>query len=182
MPSKTKKQARFMAAIAHSRKFAKKAGVPQSVGREFHQADKRKRRRQAKDETMSKFAQDAPSYAQTDISKHHGDMAAAHLEMYTRHRDASNATHVQGSHPDIRASTAHHKAAKAHLDAGMVHAKASSRLFHGADSPDILRKGNPGFLQSHARGLTVRAKMASSKAGGFHPNNQPNPKLTKGLL
>lgn len=40
MPSKSAKQARFMAAIAHDKKFAKKAGVPQSVGREFNQADK----------------------------------------------------------------------------------------------------------------------------------------------
>ena len=40
MPSSTKKQARFMAAVAHSPEFAKKAGVPQSVGKEFNQADK----------------------------------------------------------------------------------------------------------------------------------------------
>ena len=42
MPSKTKKQAKFMAAVANSPKFAKKAGVPQSVGREFAKADKGK--------------------------------------------------------------------------------------------------------------------------------------------
>ena len=35
MPSKTKKQAKFMAAVANNPKFAKKAGVPQSVGQEF---------------------------------------------------------------------------------------------------------------------------------------------------
>lgn len=40
MPSTSKKQARFMAAVAHSPAFAKKAGVPQSVGKEFNQADK----------------------------------------------------------------------------------------------------------------------------------------------
>ena len=38
MPSSTKKQARFMAAVAHSPSFAKKVGVPQSVGKEFNQA------------------------------------------------------------------------------------------------------------------------------------------------
>lgn len=42
MPSKTKKQAKFMAAVANSPKFAKKAGVPQSVGRDFANADKGK--------------------------------------------------------------------------------------------------------------------------------------------
>lgn len=40
MPSKSKKQARFMAAVAHNPKFAKKAGVPQSVGQDFNAADK----------------------------------------------------------------------------------------------------------------------------------------------
>ena len=42
MPSKTKKQAKFMAAVANNPKFAKKAGVPQSVGRDFVKADKGK--------------------------------------------------------------------------------------------------------------------------------------------
>ena len=42
MPSKSKAQHNFMAAIAHSPSFAKKAGVPQSVGKEFNNADKGK--------------------------------------------------------------------------------------------------------------------------------------------
>lgn len=35
MPAKTEKQAKFMRAVAHSPSFAKKVGVPTSVGREF---------------------------------------------------------------------------------------------------------------------------------------------------
>ena len=35
MPAVSEKQKRFMQAVAHNRGFAKKAGVPQSVGREF---------------------------------------------------------------------------------------------------------------------------------------------------
>jgi hypothetical protein len=42
MPSKTKKQARTMAAAAHNPKFAKKMGIPQGVAREFNEADARK--------------------------------------------------------------------------------------------------------------------------------------------
>ena len=42
MPSKTKKQHNFMEAVAHNPAFAKKAGVPQSVGKEFSDADKGK--------------------------------------------------------------------------------------------------------------------------------------------
>jgi len=43
MPSKSKAQHNFMAAIAHSPSFAKKAGVPMSVGKEFVSADKGKK-------------------------------------------------------------------------------------------------------------------------------------------
>ena len=42
MPSTSKKQHNFMEAIAHSPQFAKKAGVPQSVGKDFAAADKGK--------------------------------------------------------------------------------------------------------------------------------------------
>lgn len=35
MPPKSKKQERFMQAVANNPKFAKQVGVPQSVGKEF---------------------------------------------------------------------------------------------------------------------------------------------------
>ena len=40
MPSTSGKQHRFMEAVAHNPAFAKKVGVPQSVGQEFSKADK----------------------------------------------------------------------------------------------------------------------------------------------
>ena len=40
MPSTSKKQAKLMAAVAHNPAFAKKVGVPQSVGKKFNKADK----------------------------------------------------------------------------------------------------------------------------------------------
>jgi hypothetical protein len=43
MPSTSKKQHNFMAAIAHNPAFAKKVGVPQSVGKDFNNADKGKK-------------------------------------------------------------------------------------------------------------------------------------------
>lgn len=39
MPSMSEKQRRFMAAAAHNAKFARKAGIPQSVAKEFNAAD-----------------------------------------------------------------------------------------------------------------------------------------------
>ena len=39
MPSKTPPQARLMAGVAHNPAFAKKVGIPMSVGKEFNKAD-----------------------------------------------------------------------------------------------------------------------------------------------
>lgn len=41
MPSKSDKQHRLMEAVKHNAKFAKKVGIPQSVGEDFVAADKR---------------------------------------------------------------------------------------------------------------------------------------------
>jgi hypothetical protein len=46
MPSTSKKQHNFMAAIAHNPAFAKKVGIPQSVGKDFNSADKGKKFRE----------------------------------------------------------------------------------------------------------------------------------------
>ena len=39
MPAKSAKQERFMQAVAHNPKFAKKVGVPTSVGKEFTKSE-----------------------------------------------------------------------------------------------------------------------------------------------
>jgi len=54
MPSKSKAQHNFMAAVANNPSFAKKAGVPQSVGKEFNNANKGKTFKQGGD--MKKMA------------------------------------------------------------------------------------------------------------------------------
>lgn len=40
MPSKSKAQENLMRAVAHSKKFAAKTGIPQKVGKDFEAADK----------------------------------------------------------------------------------------------------------------------------------------------
>ena len=54
MQSTSKKQHNFMAAVANNPSFAKKVGVPQSVGKEFNNADKGKTFKQGGD--MKKMA------------------------------------------------------------------------------------------------------------------------------
>lgn len=45
MPSVSPKQKRFMAAAAHDAEFAKKAGISQTVAKEFNRADVATKRR-----------------------------------------------------------------------------------------------------------------------------------------
>ena len=55
MPSTSKKQHNFMAAVANNPSFAKKAGVPQSVGKEFNQADKGRKFKEGGDTMATKM-------------------------------------------------------------------------------------------------------------------------------
>jgi hypothetical protein len=55
MPSTSKKQHNFMAAVANNPSFAKKAGVPQSVGKEFSNADKNRKFSKGGDTKASKM-------------------------------------------------------------------------------------------------------------------------------
>lgn len=54
MPSTSKAQHNFMAAIAHSPAFAKKVGVPQSVGQDFNKADKGRKFKEGGDTMATK--------------------------------------------------------------------------------------------------------------------------------
>ena len=54
MPSTSKKQHNFMAAVANNPVFAKKVGVPQSVGKEFSNADKGRKFKEGGDMKESK--------------------------------------------------------------------------------------------------------------------------------
>jgi hypothetical protein len=72
MPSSSKKQADFMRAVAHSPEFSKKAGVPQSVGKEFSNADKGRKFSKGgdmKSENMM-MKKEGRGMAKADLAKH----------------------------------------------------------------------------------------------------------------
>ena len=60
MPSVSKKQHGFMAAVANNPKFAKKAGVSSAVGKEFLTADKGKKFKEGGTMKHSDIAKDKP--------------------------------------------------------------------------------------------------------------------------
>lgn len=54
MPSTSDKQKKFMAAAAHNPEFAKKAGIDQSVAKEFNDADQAKAKKKSKADRLYK--------------------------------------------------------------------------------------------------------------------------------
>ena len=71
MPSTSKKQHNFMEAVAHSPAFAKKAGVPQSVGKDFSNADKGRKFSKGGDMKHEDVKMDK-SMMQKAVNKHEG--------------------------------------------------------------------------------------------------------------
>jgi hypothetical protein len=83
MPSTSKKQHNFMAAIAHNPAFAKKVGVSQAVGKDFNEADKSRKFKQGgamksdmKEDTKMDKAQDKAmikkAFKEHDAQEHKG--------------------------------------------------------------------------------------------------------------
>ena len=67
MPSVSKKQHNFMAAVANNPGFAKKAGVPQSVGEEFMKADKGKKFRSSNRADVQKINRPKTEHGKSSI-------------------------------------------------------------------------------------------------------------------
>ena len=90
MPSKSKAQHNFMAAVAHNPAFAKKAGVPQSVGKDFNEADKGRKFSKGGDmkkmdkggmTMVNKGGKMVPDFAADGVGKmKHGGMAKADMK------------------------------------------------------------------------------------------------------
>jgi hypothetical protein len=83
MPSTSKKQHNLMAAVANNPAFAKKVGIPQSVGKDFNNADKGKTfkgggmaKSDMKEDTKMDKAQDTAmikkAFKQHDMQEHKG--------------------------------------------------------------------------------------------------------------
>ena len=68
MPSTSKKQHNFMAAIAHNPAFAKKVGVPQSVGKDFNNADKGKKFKEGGTMAKSDMKEDMKMDKKQDVA------------------------------------------------------------------------------------------------------------------
>lgn len=77
MPSVSKKQHNLMAAVANNPAFAKKTGIPQSVGKDFLTADKGKKFKEGGMMKHSDIAKDKPmmkKVAKEEVKSHEKKM------------------------------------------------------------------------------------------------------------
>jgi hypothetical protein len=185
MPSKSKAQHNFMAAVAHNPAFAKKAGVPQSVGKDFNEADKGR-----------KFAKGGDTMAKKS-SELDDDVATVKRALYKQPGDAALYSRERGLSPgmarrrlddrgvDVRALVANeqnpddlgnfkkggnvkHKDVK--MDKKMMQKavnKHEGRLHKGST---MTKLAGGGFTKSAngiaQRGLTKGTQVVMKRAGG----------------
>lgn len=84
MPSSSKAQARLMAAVAHNPGFAKKVGIPQSVGKDFNTADKGRKFKEGGDTMATKKAMPFEKSGKDVESKKYGKEGSKKEEAFDR--------------------------------------------------------------------------------------------------
>jgi hypothetical protein len=102
MPSKSKAQHNFMAAIANSPSFAKKAGVPTSVGKDFVTADKGKKFSKGGN-TMAENKKLSFNKSAKDYKDIMDDVAQVEAGIYTDPKTGKQMSRVRGLGPSMAA-------------------------------------------------------------------------------
>jgi hypothetical protein len=105
MPSVSKKQHNFMAAIAHNPAFAKKVGVPQSVGKDFNNADKGKKFKEGGTMKHSDIKEDMPmmkKVAKQEVKAHEKSMHKMAKGGVTRADGCVTKGHTKGTMVKMR--------------------------------------------------------------------------------
>jgi hypothetical protein len=102
MPSTSKKQRNFMAAVAHNPAFAKKAGVPQSVGKDFNEADKGRKFSKGGN-TMAENKKLSFSKSAKDYKDIMDDVAQVEAGIYTDPKTGKQMSRVRGLGPSMAA-------------------------------------------------------------------------------
>ena len=160
MPSSSKKQHNFMEAVAHNPAFAKKAGVPMSVGKDFSSADKGRKFSKGGDMMSSKMkmfeksGKDVEKRGMKEGSK--ADMAMDRKQMMGMKKGGM----AEGGKMDIAQDKAMIKKAFKQHDAQE----------HKGGKGTSLKLAKGGAFRSSANGIAskgkTKAKMIKMNMGG----------------
>jgi hypothetical protein len=177
VPSVSKKQHNFMQAVAHNPSFAKKVGVPQSVGQEFSKADKGRTFKQGGNMKHEKHHE--KKMAMGGMSP----KAAALLGAMAARRRAPMAAPAAGMAPGMKhggEAMDHHehmKMAHHHLKMAM---KAGGKTMekgepHSKDMGEKMLKHGGKAKHHYAKGGDVRMEPSHmEKSGDLRKGNKPH--------
>jgi len=152
MPSTSKKQHNFMAAVANNPAFAKKAGVPRSVGKDFTAADKGlKLKTGSARPDLQRINKPVTNQGKNELFKKGGDTMASKMN------------------PGFMAMMAKKKGAapspmgKPTMKKGMDMAKDGMKKMAGGGMP--MKDGKPAFI-GDGKGKMAHGGMTKKMAGG----------------
>lgn len=149
MPSSSKKQHNFMAAIAHSPAFAKKVGVPQSVGQDFNKADKGRKFAKGGDTMATKKPMPKGLFGGKESFKEELNEAKA-----IKSGKISPMQYAKGEK-----SEGVHKMAKGGMTALAKHAAKPASVAHAG----LKAGGSTGSFRASANGIAQRGKTKGTQ-------------------
>jgi hypothetical protein len=103
--STSKAQFRTMAAVAHNPKFAKKVGISQSVGKEFHAADRKQNYKKLPtraDESVYSVYEDAAATSSSSVATVVGELGEGGMTRKQVTKKLGGYTNVQSKGGKIR--------------------------------------------------------------------------------
>ena len=154
MPSSSKKQHNFMAAIAHNPAFAKKVGIPQSVGKDFNEADKGKKFGSGGETRpdVQKVNKPKTDHGKMAFFKEGGDMMNSKMKMFEKSgKDVEKKGMKEGSKADMA---------------------MDRKQMMGMKKGGMKKMANGGSASSRADGVATKGKtkgtmIAMNKGGSY---------------
>jgi len=187
MPSTSKKQHNFMEAIAHNKAFAKKVGVPQSVGQDFSKADKGKTfkkggdtmKSDAKEDMKMDKAQDKKmikkAFSMHDKQEHKGE----HTNLSKLKNGGKVKKMAAGGMPDPRMAAMMAKKKAAMMGGATRPAMPAGMAPAGAPAPTMPMKKGGSTKKMASGGMTSMGKV---KTNPGNINGVATKGLTKGKM
>jgi hypothetical protein len=180
MPAKSEKQKKFMDAVAHNKGFAKKAGVPQSVGKDFSEASKGMKfdsgnRTRAESQAIN---QPKTNHGDMALFKKGGSMASkmnpGFMAMMAKKKDAKSS--AMGK-PTMKAGMSTAKdGMKKMADGGMTMVEKGGKMVpdFAADGKGKMNKGGMAYAKGggieskgKTKGTMVKMNKGGMKSGGM---------------
>jgi hypothetical protein len=166
MPSVSKKQRNFMAAVAHNPAFAKKTGVSQSVGKDFNEADKGRKFSKGGD-IMAGNKKLSVGKSIKDYEDIMDDVAQVEQGIYTDPKTGKQMSKVRGLGPSMAAQRLEKDSAKGRFAAPGQ-----------GDVGQFFKKG--GMAHKDVKMDKSMMQKAVNKHEGRLHKGQPMTKLAKG--